>query len=203
MKNLVSVSAAVLLLGLSFAATAGGGNADAGKAKAATCSACHGMDGNSVNPEWPRLAGQHPDYIAKQLANFKSGDRYNATMSAMAEPLSEQDMLDLAAFYSEQKPKAGMADESAVELGEAVYRGGNTSTGVPACSGCHGPTGAGNPAAKFPSLRGQHAKYITVQLYAFRKSERANDAGKMMRNVALRLTDDEIEAVAQYIQGLN
>lgn len=203
MKNFLSVGAAFLLLGLSFSAIASdSGNAEAGKSKSATCSACHGADGNSMNPEWPTLAGQHPNYIAKQLANFKDGARYNATMSPMAAPLSEQDMLDLAAFYAGQQPKGGMADESMVELGEAVFRGGNTSTGVAACSGCHGPTGSGNPAAKFPGLAGQHAKYIALQLYAFRKGERANDAGKMMRNVALRMTDDEIEAVAQYIQGL-
>lgn len=203
MKYVVSTSMFILLLGLSFGSIASeGGNAEAGKTKSATCSACHGMDGNSMNPEWPTLAGQHPKYIAKQLANFKSGDRYNATMSPMAEPLSEQDMADLAAYYSGQKAKGGMADESKVALGEEVFRGGNTSTGVPACAGCHSPTGFGNPAAKFPRLAGQHAKYTAIQLYAFRKGERGNDAGKMMRNIALRMTDDEIEAVAEFIQGL-
>ncbi len=179
------------------------GNAEAGKTKSATCAACHGADGNSVNPEWPKLAAQHESYIVKQLTNFKAGDRVNASMSPMAAPLNEQDMADLAAYFSSQTRKPGEGDQTKVTLGEQVYKGGNNATGVAACAACHGPNGAGNPAAKFPSLNGQHATYIKNQLYAFRKGERANDAGKMMRNVAIRMTDAEIEAVAEYITGLN
>lgn len=179
------------------------GDAAAGKAKSAPCAGCHGMDGNSANPDWPTLAGQHPGYIEKQLKEFKIGDRANAMMAPMATPLSEQDMADLSAYFSAQTKQPGAADEALVELGEKIYRGGNAATGVAACIGCHSPTGAGNPAAKFPALGGQHAKYVVNQLKAFQAGERANDAGKMMRNVAARMTAQEMEAVASYIQGLH
>ncbi len=178
------------------------GDAAAGKAKSATCAGCHAADGNSANPEWPKLAGQHASYIVKQLQNFKDGDRENAMMAPMAAPLSAQDMEDLAAYYSQQENKPAKADPALVEMGEQIYRGGNMSTGVAACMGCHSPSGAGNPAAKFPSLKGQHAKYTVLQLKAFKKGQRANDAGKMMRNIAAKMTDEEMEAVASYIQGM-
>ena len=194
-----------VLTGLAISITASAwaeGNVETGKTKSATCAACHGADGNSVNPEWPKLAGQHPDYIIKQLSNFKEGARVNASMAPMAMPLSEQDMADLAAYFSSQPKKLGEADQTKVALGSQVYKGGNNATGVAACAACHGPTGAGNPAANFPALFGQHATYIKNQLYAFRKGERANDAGKMMRGVAGKMSDAEIEAVAEYIAGL-
>ena len=194
------LAASLLCSGLAIAGE--GGNAEAGKAKAAVCGACHGMDGNSVNPEWPNLAGQGEAYIYKQLTDFKAKRRENATMSPQVASLSDQDMKDLAAFFSSQKVKGGKADKSKVELGETVYRGGNSATGVAACTGCHGPDGAGNPAAKFPRLAGQKAKYVENQLKAFRVGARSNDAGKMMRNLAAHLSDAEIEAVAQYITGL-
>ncbi len=179
------------------------GDAAAGKAKSGTCAGCHGVDGNSANPEWPTLAGQHAKYIAKQLKDFKAGDRNNAMMAGMAAPLSEQDMADLAAFFASQSAKPGAADESLFELGQKLYRGGNPTTGVAACIGCHGPTGTGNPQANFPSLAGQHAKYVENQLYAFKKGERSNDAGKMMRSIAGKMTEEEIKAVASYVQGLH
>lgn len=179
------------------------GDATAGKAKAATCAGCHGADGNSVNPDWPTLAGQHPKYLMKQLREFKAGERTDATMAPMAAPLSEQDQADLAAYFASQQPKQGGADESLVELGQKIYRGGNPTTGVAACIGCHGPKGKGNPAANFPSLSGQHAKYMEKQLFKFKKNERKNDAGKMMRSIAARMNEDEIRAVASYIQGLH
>ena len=178
------------------------GNVEAGKTKSATCAACHGADGNSVNPEWPKLAGQHPNYIVKQLTNFKEDARVNASMSPMAKPLSEQDMADLAAYFSSQAKKMGEADQTKVGLGEQVYKGGNNATGVAACAACHGPTGAGNPAANFPSLNGQHATYVKAQLLNFRSGARANDAGRMMRNVAAKMSDAEIDSVAEYIAGL-
>ena len=178
------------------------GDAAAGKAKSASCVACHGADGNSMNPEWPSLAGQHPAFLAKQLRNFKDGDRSNALMSPMAAPLSEQDMEDLAAFYASQAPKAGQADAALFDKGRQLYRGGNMSTGVAACIACHSPTGAGNPAANFPSLRGQHASYTVLQLKAFKRGERANDAGMMMQNIAARMTEEEMQAVASYLQGM-
>ena len=202
MKKVLTFVLTGLAISVAASAWAEGGNAEAGKTKSATCAACHGADGNSVNPEWPKLAGQHPSYIAKQLANFKEDARVNPSMSPMAKPLSEQDMADLAAYFSSQAAKPGEADQTKIALGEQMYKGGNNATGVAACAACHGPTGAGNPASNFPSLSGQHATYIKNQLNAFRKGERANDAGKMMRNVAEKMTDAEIEAVAEYIAGL-
>ena len=200
MKQLLITSIASLaLLGAAHAA----GDATAGKTKSAMCAACHGADGNSPAPNFPKLAGQHPDYITKQLMAFKGGERTDATMNAMAAALSEQDMADIAAFYATQTGTAGKAAADKVELGETLYRAGNMASGVAACAACHGPTGSGNPMANFPSLNGQHADYTVAQLKNFRSGARANDAGSMMRGVAGKMTDAEIEAVAQYIQGLN
>lgn len=179
------------------------GDAEAGKAKSAACMACHGADGNSAAPNFPKLAGQHAEYIAKQLKEFKSGERQDPTMNGMAAPLSEQDMADLGAYFATQKVAVGTAAEDKVAIGEQIYRAGNTATGVSACAACHGPTAAGNPMAKFPSLSGQHADYTVTQLKAFRAGARANDAGSMMRSVARNMSDAEIEAVAQYMQGLH
>lgn len=183
------------------------GDATKGKTKAATCVACHGMDGNSANPMWPSLAGQHESYIYKQLKNFKDGKdakdgRHDPSMAPMVAPLSDQDMQDLAAYFSSQTIKPGSADETKVSLGEQIYKGGNNASGVAACAACHGPTGAGNPAANFPALAGQHSAYTAKQLHAFNKGERHNDAGQMMRNIAVNMTDAEIEAVSEYIAGL-
>ena len=201
MKKFLTLAA---LVGLAtFGNAQAAGDAEAGKAKSATCAACHGPDGNSVAPNFPKLAGQHAAYIAKQLAEYKSGERKNATMNGMAAPLSEQDMADLAAFYAAQEVKVGQAAEDKVALGESLYRAGNAASGVAACAACHEPTGIGNPMANFPSLSGQHAEYTATQLKYFRSGERANDAGAMMRGVAGKMTDAEIEAVSQYIQGLH
>ncbi|HSH28565.1 MAG TPA: c-type cytochrome [Thiohalobacter sp.] len=194
---LLSVSAALAAPGALAA-----GDASVGKEKSGTCVACHGADGNSANPEWPKLAGQHPGYLVKQLKEFKAGERENQTMAPMAAPLSEQDMQDLAAYYAAQQIQYGEADPDLVELGEQIYRGGDKASGVSACMACHGPAGKGNPAANFPALAGQHATYTEIQLEAFRSGARANDYGSMMRNVAARMTDAEIKAVASYIQGL-
>jgi cytochrome c553 len=201
MKNLLLITsiASLAVLGPVHAA----GDVEAGKTKSAMCAACHGADGNSAAPNFPKLAGQHADYVAKQLSEFKSGQRKDATMNGMAAALSEQDMADLGAFYASQKGTVGNAAEDKVVLGETIYRAGNAASGVAACTACHGPTGRGNPMAKFPSLNGQHADYTTVQLKNFRAGARANDAGSMMRGVAKKMSDAEIEAVAQYIQGLN
>ena len=189
-----------------LAVTAGGvqaaGDAEAGKTKSATCMACHGPDGNSANPIWPKLAGQHPSYIEKQLTDFKGGARKNDLMSPMAMPLSEQDMQDLAAYFSSQTQSAGTAAADKVALGEKVYRAGNGATGVAACMACHGPAGAGNPGANFPRIAGQHAAYVEKALKDFRSGARTNDNAKMMQGVAMKMTDAEIAAVAQYAQGL-
>lgn len=206
MKKLMLMTATCALWG--FAATAIAaeamveGDVNAGKEKSETCAACHGPAGNSTNPEWPKLAEQHAGYTVKQLQDFKSGERVNATMSPMAAPLSEQDMKDLAVYFDSQQITPGEADPELVELGESIYRGGNLASGVSACMACHGASGAGNPAANFPALASQHATYTETQLRAFRSGNRANDAGQMMRNIASKMTDQEIKAVASYIQGL-
>jgi len=201
MKKLLIIAsiASIAVLGVAHAA----GDAEAGKTKSAMCAACHGADGNSAAPNFPKLAGQHADYITKQLVQFKSGERTDATMNGMVAALSEQDMADLGAFYASQKGTVGKAAEDKVALGETIYRAGNAASGVAACAACHGPQGAGNPMAKFPNLSGQHADYTALQLKNFRSAARANDAGSMMRGVAKKMSDTEIEAVAQYIQGLH
>ena len=198
-KWLVSVSIATVLVTGGVQAS---GDAAAGKTKSATCAACHAADGNSVNPLWPKLAGQHPSYLKKQVMDFKSGSRKDATMTAMVIPLSDQDAADLAAYFATQKKTLGTAEEAKVALGEKIYRGGNTATGVAACMACHGPAGSGNPAANFPALSGQHAAYTEKTLKDFRSGARSNDAQKMMQGVVGRMTDEEIASVAQYIQGL-
>jgi cytochrome c553 len=200
-KWLVTASIA---LALATGSVQAAGNADAGKAKSATCTACHGPTGNSpINPIWPKLAGQHPAYLEKQLKEFKSGARVNETMVGMVAPLNEQDMADLAAYYANQQAKPGVAAADKVAAGEKLYRAGNAKTGVAACMACHGPAGSGNPQANFPALAGQHAAYVEKTLKDFRAGARANDMNMMMRGVVERITDEEIAAVAQYVQGLS
>ncbi|MCW9014891.1 MAG: cytochrome c4 [Gammaproteobacteria bacterium] len=190
-----------LILGVNATATAAGNAAD-GEAKSAMCAACHMADGNSIVDQFPKLAGQHEQYMVKQLIEFKTMQRKDDTMIGMSAALSEQDMADISAYYAAKVANVGTVDESKVALGKDLYRGGNMNTGVPACMGCHGPTGAGNPTARYPSLGGQHVAYTVKQLNAFRDGTRANDAGSMMRNLAARMTTAEIEAVANYIASL-
>lgn len=191
------------LCGLAVSATAPAeGSAEAGQAKSTTCVACHGVDGNSVNPEWPTIAGQHADYIVKQLKAFKSGARQNPLMSPMAAPLSDQDMEDLAAYFSTQTANGLEAEASKVSQGQRLYRGGDANKGIAACAACHGPNGRGNPTALYPSIHGQHATYVAAQLKAYRSGTRQTDQNQMMRDVTKLLTDDEIAAVAAYVQGL-
>lgn len=201
MKKFVVIAATCALFGSVTAALAAG-DATAGKAKSTTCAACHSADGNSVNPQYPKLAGQSADYLLKQLQDYKSGARANPIMAGMVAPLSPQDMEDLAAFYASQQIARSAADPALAPVGEAIFRGGNLNSGVSACMACHGPTGMGNPAAKFPAVAAQHAEYAETQLKAFRAMERANDAGQMMRSIASKMTDTEIKAVSSYIQGL-
>jgi cytochrome c553 len=196
---------AIILMSVGLASMAqAGGNAAAGeKIVTGVCAACHGADGNSVITTNPKLAQQHPEYIAKQLANFKSGERKNAIMSGMAAALSTEDMANVAAYFGAQKGKVGSAKTNAAgSLGEKIYRGGIASVGVPACASCHGATGAGIPV-QFPRLSGQHAEYVVTQLKAFYTGERANDNAKVMRMIAAKLSDAEMAAVADYIQGLH
>jgi len=196
------IGAIVLVVSGLVSFTANAADAEAGKTKSAVCAACHGVDGNSSNPAWPSLAGQHASYLYKQLMDFKEGRRVNASMTGMVAPLSEEDMRDLAAFYEGQAPKAVAVDDELLELGETIYRGGITETSVPACMGCHSPSGEGNGPAAWPALKGQHPEYIVLQLQGFQLEHRANDTGRMMRNVAARMSEMEMKAVAAYAAAL-
>jgi cytochrome c553 len=197
----------LLSTGAALAAPAGGtGSVAAGKAKSAACAACHGADGNGVgNPDWPKLAGQAPEYLAKQLRDFKSGARkdliMNGTMNGMAAGLSEQDIRDIAAYYASQPLKPGVArDAELVKLGERIYRGGIAERRVPACMSCHGPSGHGIPP-KFPRLSGQNAGYTEKQMLFFKAGTRRNDDG-VMTPIAFELSEREIKAIADYTAGL-
>lgn len=184
-----------------------GGDAAAGQTKAAVCAACHSVDGNSVDPQYPKIAGQHAEYTAQQLTLFKSGKRMNPIMLGMTATLTEQDMLDLAAYFATQKPKPGLADEALVATGALLYRNGDAKRGIPACMSCHGPTGRGNPASRYPAIGSQHAQYTADLLRRFRggavHGEEGDATAKIMSQVAVTLTDAEIEALASYIQGLS
>lgn len=203
MKKLAACLSLCLGLGLITQVHAEG-NADAGKARAAVCGGCHGADGNSVNPQWPSLAGQNAGYIRRQLEAFRSGERQNPLMGPQAMGLSDQDIADLGAYYASLVVKGGTADPELAPAGERLFRGGNIEANISACAACHGPSGKGNPAASYPALAGQHAAYTVAQLKAYREGSRTTDAGmgQMMRNVAARMTDKEMQAVAAYIQGL-
>ena len=188
--------------GLCASAALAAGSADEGQSKSTACIACHGPNGNSPNPEWPVLAGQHEQYIHKQLQAFKSGARKNPLMTPMAMSLSDDDMADLGAYFSAQKPTGKETDAGKLQLGQRVYRSGDPKTGAPSCASCHGPTGGGNPPASYPALRGQYATYVAAQLRAYRAGTRQTDANQMMRNVAGTMSDEQIDAVATYVQGL-
>jgi cytochrome c553 len=192
------------------------GDATAGQAMSAQCAACHGADGNSAAPTFPRLAGQNAKYIYKQLQDFKAGRRNNALMMPMVADKTDQQMADLASYFSQQKSAVNLADPALIAKGEKLYRGGNPATGVAPCAGCHGPAGKGNNLAAFPKLGGQHADYIKVQLTAFRAAgrddntdqKRMNDSAKagelgIMQMVAAKLSDKEIDALANYVSGLH
>jgi cytochrome c553 len=184
------------------------GDADAGHNKAQVCAGCHGADGNAAIPNYPKLAGQHASYLLKQLQDFKSGVRKNPIMSAQVTNLKPQDMEDLAAYFSGQKRTLGAATDPATrELGQRIYQGGNETKAVPACMACHSPDGAGNPPAIYPALGGQNADYVSKTLMDFRSGERGADAkdsaGKIMRDIAKRMDDAEMKAVAQYVSGLH
>jgi len=219
-------AAAALSMGLCFAGIAAAeeagaaaasagtvGSADAGATKAAVCTACHGVNGNSVNPEWPNLAGQNAVYIREQLGMFKAKKRNNPVMQPIVDPLTEQDMADLAAFFAAQTPAGLEADPSYWKAGEALYRAGDSTRGIPACVACHGPAGQGNAAAGFPALRAQHSVYTVKQLQDYLTKNRYRDAANpekinatrnsaMMTTIAARLTPEDIRNLASYVQGL-
>ena len=204
-KLLVSL---LLTLGVTGIAQAAGtalvGDAAAGQAKTAVCGACHGPDGNSMAPNFPKLAGQGDRYLLKQLHEIKDGKRQVLEMTGLLANLNDQDLADIAAYYSSQKSSVGAADPALVAQGEALVRGGNLEKGMPACTGCHSPDGQGNAAAGFPHLGGQHASYIEKQLTDFREGDRTNDGDSMiMRGIAAKMSNKDIKALASYIQGLH
>lgn len=203
-KLLVSL---LLTLGVSAAAHAADaivGDAKAGQAKTAVCGACHGPDGNSAAPNFPKLAGQGERYLLKQLHDIKGNKRQVLEMTGLLTNLSDQDLADIAAYFASQKMSVGAADPKLVDAGEALFRGGKVEQGMPACTGCHSPNGAGNAAAGFPHLGGQHATYVAKQLTNFREGDRTNDGDTMiMRAIAAKLSNKDIAAVSSYIQGLH
>ncbi len=176
------------------------GNVAAGKTKAATCAACHGADGNALIPMYPSLAGQSANYLAKQLSEFKSGDRKDPVMAGMVAALSEEDMHDLAAFFAVQSPKAGTGEGS--EVGQKLYFSGDAAKGVTACIACHGVNGKGMQQAGFPAIAGQSKDYLKKQLQTFRDGSRHNDRNGIMRNIAIKLSDADIEELTKYMSSL-
>ncbi|MCW2294828.1 cbb3-type cytochrome c oxidase subunit III [Pseudomonas sp. BIGb0408] len=199
-KMIVSLLVALGLVGAVQAA----GDPVAGQAKTIVCGACHGQDGNSPLANFPKLAGQGERYLLKQMQDIKSGARPVVEMTGMLEPLSDQDMVDVAAYYASQKISVGAADPALVDRGQALFRGGKLAEGMPACIGCHSPDGSGIAAAGYPHLGGQHADYIVKQLTAFREGERSNDGDSMiMRDIAAKLSNKDIQAISSYVQGLH
>ncbi|MBC6414385.1 MAG: cytochrome c4 [Chromatiales bacterium] len=179
------------------------GDIEQGKSKSMQCVACHGPDGNSVNPQWPKIAGQSAQYIIKQLQHFKKSERVNPLMNPQAAALSDDDIKHLAAYYESMVRSPGAADEALVAAGEKLYRGGNSESGIPACISCHGPNGKGNPAAGFPNISYQHAMYTVERLKKYRSATENYPGSEIMNGIAAKLTDDEIEAVSSYMQGLH
>ncbi len=207
-KNVLAFAVLTALTTLSFAHAADtitkGDPAKAQQLVASVCAACHGADGNSTAPDKPKLAGQHAEYITKQLMDFKAGRRVNPIMQGIvaSSNLTDDDMKNLGAYFSQQTPKPGAAKDKDLALaGEKLFKGGDAGSGVPACAACHGPTGAGIPV-QFPRLAGQHSDYVYTQLNNFRLGQRANDGGKMMEVIAAKMTDQEMKSVAEYVSGL-
>ena len=211
-RNVVVKTLLAGLLGLGLAGVSqAGGDATAGQAKAAACIACHGADGNSFTPMFPKLAGQGEKYITKQLKDFQSGARNNAVMAPMVIGKSEQDMADLGAYYASQTVTPVPAKTELTALGEKLYRGGSLEKGIAACTACHGPKAEGVAAAGFPSLQGQWPDYVSTQLKAFRAAGRDDKDGarrdndgeaRIMRDIAAKMSDQDIEAVSNFISGL-
>lgn len=202
-RNLAKGVVSVLLFSAVSSVTLAQGNAQAGQAKAATCVACHGASGNeSLLPNVPKLGGQGERYLLKQLQDIKSDIRPVPLMKAIVDPLSEQDLADLAAYYASLEAPLGATEESKRELGAKLYKAGDASIGVAACSACHSPDGRGIASAGYPALSGQDTPYVDLQLRAFRSGERSNDDAQVMREITARLNDTEIAALASYVSGL-
>ncbi len=200
MKRLiVGLVLAVGLTGLAYAQ----GDAQAGKSKATVCAGCHGADGNSAAGQFPKLAGQNEKYLLKQLHDIKGGKRKVLPMTGILDNMSDQDLQDLAAYFSSQTTTIGQADPKLAKAAAPLYRGGDLANNVPACAACHGPKGLGNNPAAYPRLSGQHPEYIETQLKNFRSGARNNDPNAMMRTIASKLTDTQIKALSQYVYGLH
>lgn len=178
------------------------GDAQAGKAKTKSCAICHGQDGNSTTPQWPKIAGQHANYLEEQLIGFRSGVRIGKVMNEMAGELSDQDIEDLAAYFSQQTPVLGETDPKLLPHGRKVYRGGIAEAELPACMACHGPNGQGNPGSAYPLLSGQHAEYIYIALQGYADGLVEGKNSYMMTDIARRMTDRDMRAVATYVEGL-
>lgn len=205
MKNFFSALATlVVFTGIANADGLVEGDAEAGQAKSITCAACHGQDGNSVNPVWPSIAGQHATYMVEQLQAFKNGARSEPLMLGQVMTLSDEDMRNLSVYYEGMSPAVkSVADPDVIDLGARLYRGGDRESNASACIACHGPTGRGNPAASVPSIRGQYAVYAAAQLRAYASGARKSDGPtRVMRDIASTLSEEEIVAVASYMQGL-
>ena len=200
MKKLI-VCMMVGLGWMSFAYAAG--DAASGQGKVAVCSGCHGADGNSMIPSFPKLAGQGEVYLVNQLKDIRDSARNVPQMMGILTGRTDQDLADMAAFYSTQKVTVGATNPDLLDLGRQIYRAGIAEKGVAACTACHSPTGAGNAQAGFPAVGGQHADYLISQLKAYRTETRTNGQAKLMQQVAALLSDKEIEAVASYMQGLS
>ena len=214
----LSLAAAVVCMSLGFAHTAIAadaivGSADAGSTKAAVCTACHGVNGNSANPEWPNLAGQNAAYVREQLAMFKARKRINEIMYPIVKDMSDQDFADVAAFFAAQTPAGLESDPSYWKAGEALYKSGDLARNIPACTACHGPSGQGNAGAGYPALRAQHSVYTVKQLQDYLTKNRYRDAtdaavvnqtrnSAMMTTIAARLSPEDIRNLASYLQGL-
>lgn len=211
-KSFAALIASLALAAAMTPAADARGNAEAGAEKALVCSACHGANGNSPIAEWPSLAGQNTAYIREQLKLFRAGHRNNEVMYPLAIALTDEDIDDLAAYFAVQTPTGLEADPANYKAGEVLYRGGDRERNIPSCTSCHGPVGLGNPGSAYPALRGQHAQYTLKQLTDYASEQRYRDVnsgeptrsrnGHMMTNIAKRLTQQDMEALASYIQGL-
>lgn len=204
LASLFAMASCALFATQAYADSLVEGSAENGEAKSLPCTACHGPAGNSSNALWPNIAGQNAPYILTQLTAFKDGSRKDPLMSGQAMMLSDQDMADLAVYFEGLQAAAQpVKDPASVSRGETLYRGGDSEAGVAACIACHGPTGSGNPAARYPALRGQHADYTAKQLRDYKSGTRVSDGKtRVMRDIAERLSEDDIEALSSYVQGL-
>jgi len=181
-------------------ASEGHGDIGEGQVKSGVCQGCHGPDGNSFSPDWPNLANQNANYLAKQIHDFQSGARKDPTMQSMVTELAEQDIADITAYFASQKVKADASSVSAA--GKKLYMGGNRYTHAPACAGCHGPNGAGNGPGTIPALAGQKIGYVTKAMKDFKSGARSNDRNQIMQDIASKMTEDDVAAIATFLAGM-